>query len=128
MDSIGCTTPFGLELDNICTEQNKMYEAHKLLWDVLFVGRDIQVAKECPFPCQFLMNQITTSDYKEDDDTGNAIHLEFDKYIKVTTSTYGYTELELLAELGGYVGLFLGLSVFDLRLVFNKIFNIFMPN
>ena len=74
------------------------------------------------------MNRITTTDYKEENDTDNAILLEFDKYIKVTTSTYGYTELELLAELGGYVGLFLGLSVFDLRLVFNKIFNIFMPN
>ena len=127
MESIGCTTPFGLELDNICNEKNKSSEAFQLFQDVI-LGTDIQVAKECPYPCQFLMNRITTTDYKEENDTDNAILLEFDKYIKVTTSTYGYTELELLAELGGYVGLFLGLSVFDLRLVFNKIFNIFMPN
>ena len=73
------------------------------------------------------MNRIATTGYKEENNT-DSIWLNFDKYIKVTTSTYGYTELELLAELGGYVGLFLGLSVFDLRLVFNKIFNIFMPN
>ena len=127
MDIIGCTTPFGLELDNICTEKNKSSEAYQLLKDVL-MGTDMQVAKECPYPCQFLMNRITTTDYKDKNDTANKIKLAFDKYIKVTTSTYGYTELELLAELGGYVGLFLGLSVFDLRLVFNKIFNIFMPN
>ena len=127
MDSIGCTTPFGLELDNICNEKNKSSEANQLFRDV-FLGTDMQVGKECPYPCQFLMNRITTTDYKEENDTDNAISMEFDKYIKVTTSTYGYTELELLAELGGYVGLFLGLSVFDLRLVFNKIFNIFMPN
>ena len=127
MDSIGCTTPFGHELDNICTEKNKMHDANALFWDVM-LGTDVQVAKKCPYPCQFLMNRITTTDYKDENETDNSIRLAFDKYIKVTTSTYSYTELELLAELGGYVGLFLGLSVFDLRLVFNKIFNIFMPN
>ena len=127
MDSIGCTTPFGLELDNICSEKNKMHNAGTMFWDVMR-GTDVQVAKECPYPCKFLMNRITTTDYKEENDTDNKIVLFFDKYIKVTTSTYGYTELELLAELGGYVGLFLGLSVFDLRLVFEKISNIFIPN
>ena len=64
---------------------------------------------------------------KTSHDNGS-IWLEFDKYIKVTISNYSYTGLELLAELGGYVGLFLGLSVFDLRLVFNKICNTLMPN
>ena len=120
MDKIGCTTPFGLELDNICTDQNKSLAANKLFWDILSNKEEV---KECPYPCHFLMNWITTTDYKTSYDR---IWLKFDKYIKVTTSTYGYTELELLAELGGYVGLFLGLSVFDLRLVFNKIFNISM--
>ena len=122
MDSIGCTTPFGLELDNICTEKNKSSEAYQLFKDV-FTSTNKQGAKECPYPCQFLMNWVTTIDYKDENDTDNTLRLRFDKYIKVTTSTYGYTELELLAELGGYVGLFLSLSVFDLRLVFNKIFN-----
>ena len=127
MDNIGCTTPFGLDLDNICTEKNKSSEAYQLFKDV-FTSTNKQGAKECPYPCQFLMNRITTTDYKDKNDTDNAIWLVFDEYIKVTTSTYSYTELELLAELGGYIGLFLGLSVFDLRLVFNKISNIFMPN
>ena len=90
--------------------------------DVLYNTIEI---KECSYPCQFLMNWITTTSYN---DKARRIVLKFDKYIKVTKSTYGYTELELLAELGGYVGLFLGLSVLDLRLVFKKIFNIFMPN
>jgi len=122
MDKIGCTTPFGLELDNICTEQNKSLEANQLFWDIFF---NKNKAQECPYPCNFLRNWITTTDYSNNSEW---IGLIFDEYIKVTTSTYGYTELELLAELGGYVGLFLGLSVFDLRLAFNKIFNIFMPN
>ena len=123
MDKIGCTTPFGLELDNICTEQNKSLEALEMFLDILLN----QKKTKCPYPCNFLINRITTTKYR-DQTSVDKIMLTFDEYIKVTTSNYGYTELELLAELGGYVGLFLGISVFDLRLVFNKIFNIFMPN
>ena len=122
MERIGCTSPFGLKLDNICTKKNKSFVAYQLFNDVLYNTIEI---KKCPYPCQFLMNWITTTSYN---DKARRIVLKFDKYIKVTISTYSYTELELLAELGGYVGLFLGLSVFDLRLVFNKISNIFMPN
>ena len=125
MERIGCTTPFGLELDNICTDQNKSLEAARLLWKI---SSNVEVIKECQYPCHFLMNWITTTGYTSTHNDDGRILLQFDKYIKVTTSRYGYTELELLAELGGYVGLFLGLSVFDLRLVFDKIFNIFMPN
>ena len=121
MDKIGCTTPFGLELDNICTEQNKSLEALEMFWDILWN----QKKARCLYPCNFLKNQITTTKYR-DETSADKIMLTFDEYIKVTTSNYGYTELELLAELGGYVGLFLGISVFDLRLVFSKIFNIFM--
>ena len=124
MERIGCTSPFGLQLDNICTDQNKSLEANYLFRKTL---SNIEEVEECPYPCQFLMNRITTTDYKTRDDP-DRIWLVFDKYIKVTKSTYAYTELVLLAELGGYVGLFLGLSVFDLRLVFKQIFNIFMPN
>ena len=121
MDKIGCTTPFGLELDNICTDQNKSLEALEIFWDCLWN----QKKSRCLYPCNFLKNKITTTKYR-DETSADKIMLTFDEYIKVTTSNYGYTELELLAELGGYVGLFLGISVFDLRLVFSKIFNIFM--
>ena len=126
MEKIGCTTPFGLHLDNICTDQNKSSEAFALFWEI---SANVKEVNECQYPCNFLMNWVTTTGYNNKTSNGyDRIQLGFDKYIKVTTSTYGYTKLELLAELGGYVGLFLGLSVFDLRLVFNKIFDIFMPN
>ena len=119
MERIGCTTPFGLELDKICTGRNKSLEANGIFWEIF----DKQIT-QCPYPCHFLMKQVTPTNYDSND--SGEIWLRFDEYIKVTTSTHGYTELELLAELGGYVGLFLVLSVFDLRLIFNKILNIFM--
>ena len=123
MERIGCTTPFGLELNNICTVQNTSLEALELFLDILLNEKKA----ECPYPCNFLINRISITKYR-DGKNNNEIWLKFEEYIKVTTSTYGYTELELLAELGGYVGLFLGLSVFDLRMVFSKIFNNFMQN
>ena len=126
MERIGCTTPFGLELDNICSEQNKSVEAMNLFWNILANGQEID---DCPYPCHFLRTLITNMEYEDKTSHDNgSIWLDFDKYIKVTISNYSYTGLELLAELGGYVGLFLGLSVFDLRLVFNKICNTLMPN
>ena len=125
MERIGCTTPYGLDLDNICTEQKKSSEAYGLFLGILY---NLKKA-ECPYPCKFLINRLTTIGHKDKaNNDSSEICLKFDEYIKVTSSIYSYTELELLAELGGYVGLFLGLSVFDLRLVFNKIFNIFIKN
>ena len=53
--------------------------------------------------------------------------MNFDKYIKVTKVKYSYTELELLAEFGGYVGLFLGISVFHLSEIIEKIINYQFP-
>ena len=37
--------------------------------------------------------------------------MRFNLFTKTVTSKYIYTELELIAEFGGYVGLFLGYSV-----------------
>ena len=46
--------------------------------------------------------------------------MEFDQFVKVTNTYIAYTELELIAEFGGYVGLFLGFSVFHLTTAFQK--------
>ena len=53
--------------------------------------------------------------------SSNTTQLKFEKFIKVTKAVYSYTELELLAEFGGYVGLFLGISVFHVSQVVDKI-------
>ena len=39
------------------------------------------------------------------------VFISFEKFIKVTTEYYIYTEINLIAEIGGYVGLFLGISI-----------------
>ena len=47
----------------------------------------------------------------------------FYQYIKVAEASYSYTELELVAEISGYVGLFLGVSVLDINQIFSKLLN-----
>ena len=59
---------------------------------------------------------------------GAILKFQFNKFIKTTKSRYAYQELELLAEFGGYVGLFLGISVFHLREVFQTLIHIVLPD
>ena len=56
------------------------------------------------------------------------LKFKFNKFIKTTKSRFAYQELELLAEFGGYVGLFLGISVFHLREVFQTLIHIVLPD
>ena len=76
MERIGCTTPFGLELNNICTVQNTSLEALELFLDILLN----QNKAECPYPCNFLINQISVTKYR-DGKNNNEIWLKFQEYI-----------------------------------------------
>ena len=50
--------------------------------------------------------------------------IKFQRFVKLSKSRYSYTILELIAEFGGYVGLFLGLSINQLSKVFERIIEI----
>ena len=78
--------------------------------------------KECPYPCKYTRIQMGS---KSNDDI---MQFEFNKFIKTTKSRYAYRELEFLAEFGGYVGLFLGISVFHLRELFQGLIHIVLPD
>ena len=53
---------------------------------------------------------------------------EFNKFIKTTKAQCAYQELDFIAECGGYVGLFLGISVFQLRELFQTLIHIVLPD
>ena len=122
MAKFGCTTPFGFNLDFICTDKLKSIEAMNLYTTL---NRKTHQIKECPYPCQFIKSMMLP--YKMRNDIKSS-QLNFGKYIKVTKAKYSYTELELLAEFGGYVGLFLGISVFHLSEVIDKIIEKILNN
>jgi hypothetical protein len=80
--------------------------------------------KECPYPCKSTkINMGSKSNYETP-----LMMFEFNKFIKTTKARYAYRELEFLAEFGGYVGLFLGISVFHLREVFQTLIHIVLPD
>ena len=117
MENVGCTTPFGINIDNICYDQNKSMQALKLFKSLLDTNLKM---KECPYSCT-IVKSLMKPGRPNENSNGKYVKFVFDKYIKCTKTRYSYTELELLAEIGGYVGLFLGLSVFDFRKLFDKI-------
>ena len=119
MDTIGCTTPFVVNLDHICKDLNNSKKARELYHRLHHKTHKI---KDCLYPCKFI--KIAVTPYKTRSDK-NTTRLKFDKFIKVTKAVYSYTELELLAEFGGYVGLFLGFSVFQVSHVVDKILDKF---
>ena len=125
MEKLGCTTPFGNRLDNICTDKNQSLKAMEL-FDVM---RDKRFKiDECPYPCKFIKSLLIPNIIRKIESEANGeFELYFGKFIKVTNSYYSYTELELLAEFGGYVGLFLGVSVSHLNQALDRILDYLMP-
>ena len=125
MEKFGCTTPFGSNTDpeNICAEKEKGIQALKFFKDMMYSE------KNCSYPCKFLRVLVTPSKERDSRDKKNQgmIKMAFNKFIRVTNAEYSYTELELLAEFGGYVGLFLGISVFHFSDLFDKILDWCIP-
>ena len=110
METWGCSTPFGINKSHICTSEDKMEEAIKY-HDLRLLDNDL--TGECLLPCTTI---IPTLSIRSKDDVGFALlTLEFPSRIKVVEAYPAYIFLSLVAEVGGYVGLFLGVSLLDFR-------------
>ena len=126
MKILGCTSSLGLNEANICGSGKEKMALELVKNLTRKSSKYNEIAESCLYPCQSMSVQIKEV-RKEPNPYFTAIAMNH--YIKVTTFKHSYTELELLAELGGYVGLFLGiLSVFQLRDLSNKILNhLYLP-
>ena len=111
MENWGCTTPFGMNKSHICTNVDTMKEAVKY-HDLRLIDSG-QFGGECLFPCTTI---IPTLSIRSKKDVGFAfLSLEFPSRIKVVEAYPAYIFLSLEAEVGGYIGLFLGVSLLDFR-------------
>ena len=138
MSKIGCTSPFGSAPNhsNICTDPEKA----KKTYDIFdkFAYKNLTAKREkCPKSCTTIVTNIgsytetdkNADDYKDyyygnfyddhDYDTGY-LKIRFQRSVKISRSRVTYGLLELLAEVGGYVGLFLGVSINQLSSVMNR--------
>ena len=127
MMEIGCTTPFGQNKSNVCNNTKSGLKAATLSHDLSFVN--ITEAKRlCPKSCKYQMMIFGAYKIDKSDEEETAKHsfltIKFQRFVKLSKSRYSYTILELIAEFGGYVGLFLGLSINQLSKVFERIIEI----
>ena len=122
LKSVGCTTDLGSNLDNVCEKGSDAEEKAKSKVKKIFLY-SVNHTLVCAFPCQLMKTQLSPSLTDGALNSEKDFTVEMHQYIKVTNFRYSYTELELLAELGGYVGLFLGVSVFHLSDLFSRFVN-----
>ena len=121
MDKFGCTTPYGKNKSNISIDKTSALNVSKLYWDVVRKMNRTTVRKAsriCPKSCTSMPVSISkiSNNFEHNLDPDiewqvGSVSLRFPEYVKVMKSKLAYGGLELLAEVGGYVGLFLGVSV-----------------
>ena len=119
LEKVGCTTPFEIDKSRICANVSnaikalKIYDEGMNMWR--WNGSDI-LPSECLIPCSiftFSTEAINSKKviFNNPESPHAMVEIKFEDLIKVTTEYYTYTAVSLIAEIGGYVGLFLGISV-----------------
>ena len=103
----GCTTPYGPNKDKICIDKTIGLKVMKLYtnWFKRGQGQDMS---NCSSPCHFILTKAIKTEEKPK--SSSELKFFFPDRVKMIRSTVIYSGLELLAEVGGYVGLFLGVS------------------
>ena len=106
IESYGCTSPFGLDKDNICTNNTigKKVVSTYLEW---FTRSEEKT--NCSRPCQLIITKamiISKIEHKSSE-----LVFKFPIEVKEVKSYSLYSGLSLFAEIGGYFGLFLGVSL-----------------
>ena len=115
MEKVNCTWPFLQNKNHICTEVDSTIKAMR-------IGTNERKRSKCPNPCNYI--KITTipsiGHHKKAD---KLLQFYLQHRIKVHKAYYAYDEVSLLAEIGGYVGLFLGYSVYQITDMFDIFFH-----
>ena len=102
---LNCTTPLHLNKSQICKTPKLGFEANR-------IHERLLRNNSCLYPCKFLSNFVVSKSYRHS--SGN-VALRFKPYVQNFKAHHTYTGLDLFAALGGYMGLFLGVSVFHIK-------------
>ena len=106
----GCTTPFGPQKDKICADEENATKVNDLYKK--WYSKSIQVKSGCNKPCSYVTLRTTTIFEREKYHNSIVrVVIYFKENITVTKAYHIYSGLTLIAEIGGYVGLFLGVSM-----------------
>ena len=108
LNTFGCTSPFGSNKDKICTQDDEDGNITKLYNEAMHGSK---AYGECLNPCSFFKMIPTKFGLERNADFSTVVWIYFEEIINVTKGYHLYSGLSLIAEIGGYVGLFLGVSV-----------------
>ena len=119
---IGCVSPFGITKDNICEDDQvakKAYYFYKRFKNQYLDSKKLS----CLEPCTYMSVKIikATSLEKVSTDEIGKLLLHFNGQVHETVAYYSYDDLSFIAEIGGYVGLFLGASMYQTADLFDTI-------
>ena len=103
----------------ICQNKTIGEKALKMLDDLT-----IKYKETCRMPCNYVtVDHVKLKEYDSGRYGNCQLILSFYTNIKKTKEFYLYTPLSLVAEVGGYIGLFLGVSIYQLTDLFNYLFS-----
>ena len=124
MEMIGCTSPYALNKTKICTDATKARKAADIYTEFMDYSDDLVDVKNyegCYYPCSYFVVSGKNSRTMKMGETYKyaEVYLKFEQLIKETKSYYAYSGLSLIAEIGGYVGLFLGISINQLTILWD---------
>ena len=104
----GCTSPFFPNKTKICTNQEEAKMVSEVIRELKYHILD---QGKCRNPCSYVEINFADRSKAKSFSRYTLVNLEFKNIIKVTESYFIYSQLSMIAEIGGYVGLFLGISV-----------------
>ena len=117
LEKFGCTTPFGPNKDKIC----KDHENGSIVMELYSETMD-QNVDNCYSPCLFVSAKAMKT---SENDGDGYVYIDLKKNIQVIEAHYLYSGLSMIAEVGGYVGLFLGVSVNQVSALVNAVLDKF---
>ena len=107
MKELNCTWPFNKRSEKICADYDKAKQA-QIIGEKYFKNK----YDHCLVPCNTLKATADGNVWERSKTSGRKfIQFKFKENVKVFETYYTYNEISLIAEIGGYVGLFLGWSV-----------------
>ena len=123
----GCTTPFGLHKDKICDNFKNASQVNDMR--KRWYSNQIWEKSGCNKPCSYVtLRSNTVWERERKYKTKVKLVIYFKENIKVTKAYHIYSGLSLVAEIGGYVGLFLGVSINQITNLFDVLFNAFIKH
>ena len=104
MKEYGCTPPFFKNKEKICTSETITKQVYKY-W------KNARYYTNCSGPCTEISASVIWTSNKTTKPEDSEVDFHFRNRVKVVKSYYAYSSLSLIAEIGGYFGLFLGVSI-----------------